>query len=475
MSLFFGLIMFICLVPATLIIFFQIYPKNWKEKKLIFGVKNRDEFREGTSENEVDAIVKKRRSQAGIIVICTCVIAGLLLLVRGMPMQTTIWTAFIFIALIVLEFPYILGNREMKELKKSLGLGSETGVSFVDLSSAGAVHALQPFRIWLPVLLGLVPVALALLIDLKILFPGMVPGAGSFLVTATLGVFWLVSIMMAVFAHIFDNMKNEVISHDSSINANYNRAKKKNFADMFVLGAWGNLLLLAAWLLAFILAYSDLTIIISSAVYILFIFAGIASFVIKSKKIDSRYEKEMDLLADDDDHWILGLLYYNPKDRRLNVEKRAGVGGTVNVGHPAGKVILGLSVLALVGVIVSLVWIGMIESTPMTVKFENRTVICHQISDDYVIALDDIRSISYGEDPDELNLIRTHGIGTATIQKGSFTVNGETGCKVFLRIGSGNYIKIVTDSDTYYINASTEEETADVYKQIDQAFSLSAE
>ena len=59
---FFGLLMFVCLVPTVWIYFFQIYPLKWKEKKLIFGVKNRDEFREGETANEVEQIVKKRRT-----------------------------------------------------------------------------------------------------------------------------------------------------------------------------------------------------------------------------------------------------------------------------------------------------------------------------------------------------------------------------------------------------------------------------
>lgn len=466
MSLFFGLIMFICIVPVTLIMFLQVYPKNWREKKLVLGVKNRDEFREGTTEEKVDGIVKKRRAQAGTVVICICVIAGVLLLMRGMAMQTTVWTAFIIIALGVLELPYILGNREMKEIKRSLGLANETGVSYVDLSNAGAVHALQPFRAELPALLGLIPVIIALLIDLKVILPGKVMSAGAFLMTSSLGMFWLIGIMMVVFAHVFDNLKNEVISPDSSINANYNRAKKKNFADMFVMGIWLNLLLLIAWLLTFILAYSDITVIISTMVYMLLIFAGIALFVIRNRKIDARYEKEMNLLADDDDQWILGLFYYNPHDNRLNVEKRVGVGATVNVGHPVGKVITGMIILALTAVLMALVWLGMAESTPMTIKVENGSVICHHLRDDYTIDVDDIQSASYGEDLKSLNLIRTYGTGTATIQKGSFTVDGETGCKVFLWVDAGNYIKIVTDSDTYYINGSTAEETREVYDLI---------
>ena len=466
MSLFFGSLMFICIVPVVLILFFRIYPKHWQEKKLVLGVKNREEFREGTTEETVDRIVKKRRSQAGLTVIITCVIAGLLLLIRGMVMQTTIWTAFIFIALGLLELPYILGNREMKAVKRSLGLGSEAGVSYVDLSNAGAVHALRPFRIWLPVILGLIPVIIALLIDLQIISPGKTAGAGSFMMTATLGMFWLISVMMAVFAYVFDNLKNEVISGDSGINANYNRAKKKNFADMFVLGAWVNLLLLAAWLSTYMIAYSNITIMISTMVYMVLIFAGIALFVIRNRKIDACYEKEMKLLEDDDDHWILGLFYYNPNDSRLNVEKRAGVGVTVNVAHPVGKVITGIGVLVMVGVIILLIGLGMTESTPMTIRVDNGTVICSQIRDDYVIDIDDIKSVSYGEDLKDLSLIRTYGTGTASIQKGSFTVNGETGCKVFLWLESGNYIKIVTGSGTYYINGSTAEEAEEVYEKI---------
>lgn len=43
---------------------------------------------------------------------------------------------------------------------------------------------------------------------------------------------------------------------------------------------------------------------------------------------------------DEDDKWILGAFYCSREDPRLLVSKRAGVGGTLNFGHPAGKVIL---------------------------------------------------------------------------------------------------------------------------------------
>lgn len=42
----------------------------------------------------------------------------------------------------------------------------------------------------------------------------------------------------------------------------------------------------------------------------------------------------------DDKYWKLGGLYFNPGDPSIFVEKRMGIGWTVNFGHPAGSLIL---------------------------------------------------------------------------------------------------------------------------------------
>jgi uncharacterized membrane protein len=43
---------------------------------------------------------------------------------------------------------------------------------------------------------------------------------------------------------------------------------------------------------------------------------------------------------DDDRYWLGGMIYNNPDDPAFMVEKRMGLGWTINVGHPAGKVAL---------------------------------------------------------------------------------------------------------------------------------------
>lgn len=50
-----------------------------------------------------------------------------------------------------------------------------------------------------------------------------------------------------------------------------------------------------------------------------------------------------------DDHWRLGMLYSNPADERFIVPKRpAWMGWTINLAHPAGRVVTGI-VVGLVG------------------------------------------------------------------------------------------------------------------------------
>ena len=209
--------------------------------------------------------------------------------------------------------------------------------------------------------------------------------------------------------------------------------------------------------------------IIVIAAYMQLLFVGVALFVARERRLQAAYQKEMTLTEDDDDYWFAGMFYYNPSDKRLNVEKRAGVGGTINMAHPAGKVITGILALTLIFVVLVLVWVGMLEVTPMKLKYDDGRVVCHQLRDDYVIDVKDIESAEYGENLKNLKLYRISGVGSNTELKGNFSVNGENGCKVFLWTENEAYIKIVTKTKTYYVNGATKEETAAVYSELEKA------
>lgn len=63
------------------------------------------------------------------------------------------------------------------------------------------------------------------------------------------------------------------------------------------------------------------------------------------------------VFRDDDRYWYGGVFYHNPDDPALFVPKRFGLGWTVNLGHPQGKLVLVVLLLlplllALLGVFV---------------------------------------------------------------------------------------------------------------------------
>ncbi len=79
----------------------------------------------------------------------------------------------------------------------------------------------------------------------------------------------------------------------------------------------------------------------------------LAWLIVASLRLGRREAAGMDgAESDDDAHWLGGLVYSNPADSRLLVPKRAGVGMTLNVGHPGGLALaIGLLVLVVVAVV----------------------------------------------------------------------------------------------------------------------------
>lgn len=57
-------------------------------------------------------------------------------------------------------------------------------------------------------------------------------------------------------------------------------------------------------------------------------------------RVFGRTQDETPLLMDDDRHWKLGILYFNPNDASLFLPRRFGIGWTMNLARPAAWVII---------------------------------------------------------------------------------------------------------------------------------------
>ncbi|MCR5060638.1 MAG: DUF5808 domain-containing protein [Saccharofermentans sp.] len=351
-----SLVMFVCVVPTAVLLFAMGFPKEPGKKKLIFGVRDNPKFHEGDAAKKVKDIVSSCRKSALIITIIVCLISVILLILPVSGGTMLAWMLLVFV-MFVIAVPFGKGNTELKNLKKELGI-TKSGVVYTDLTNTNTVHALKLPWIILPNAIALAGTVFAILADLGMIRIVDNIAIGKNGLTALSLSFCSLAVMFVPLAMMMDNTRNMVISRDSSINANYNRAKKKTWADLMIAMSWVNALFLISYSILCMFVNNEAVIVGGILVYtVLLMLIAVIGFV-NQKSIEKRYERDTELeLQDDDDNWILGMFYYNPNDTRLNVEKRFGFGSTINIAHPAGKVIMALTVLLLIGTIGYLVYL----------------------------------------------------------------------------------------------------------------------
>lgn len=210
---------------------------------------------------------------------------------------------------------------------------------------------------------------------------------------------------------------------------------------------------------------SVLAVILVTLAYILFVTCWLFYTFYKADQIPTESTSEDAMLEDDDDHWIYGLFYYNKKDPSFMVEKKIGIGTTVNMARPsakAGAVILALCLLLMP---LSSVWMIGDEFTPIRLSITEQTVECSQFEGTYSI---DIGSIKKAEAVTELPRTRKqNGAALDNLYRGSFRVDGYGRCKVCLDPRNTYFIILTLEDDKVYIfSDQTDEGTKDVYDKL---------
>ena len=464
--MFADIVLLVIMIPSLLVMFFYEYPAKWEERRFIFGVKNRGEFREKKTFSEISKIVSRTRKQALAFIICSFVIMGLIMLIPDETIRMTIWVFFIIVDLILFSIPFMRSNLEMKSLKREIGIKSSAGTTYTDLKGAGAVHALKIPSLIIPNAITALCFTISVLLDTGMIQLEAADIDGKYALTSMTGSFLFVGLILIPVAILMDRIRNEVISSESVININFNRAKKKVFADMFIFMSWANAVFVVLYAIMLFFTSSELVLIIQFSVYMLFVMASLARLVKQSLAIDKHYRTETNIDIDDDDKWIFGAFYYNPDDRRLNVAKRMGVGGTINMGHPAGKFITVVTALLL---IVTLAFTGFLMSlgkSSMQVSISEDTLICTQVFDYYKIPVSDINNPEICAMEKGFSLSRQVGIGMEPVFIGTFIVNGEPDCRIFLNTDTDSYIRFEANGKVYCISGNSDQETREIFDKI---------
>ena len=172
--------------------------------------------------------------------------------------------------------------------------------------------------------------------------------------------------------------------------------------------------------------------------------------------------------VDEDDHWIFGLLYYNPDDSHLVVNERVGLNSSFNLARPAGKVIAALLVLVLAAIPLLGALMADEMASPVTLELSGEALSARHSLTGYEIPLDDIESFEVIAELPQMT--RTFGGAADTFLEGDFSSERYGALKVCLDPGAGPWLLVRTEDGTaYLLGASDADETEAVAQDLEEA------
>lgn len=283
-----------------------------------------------------------------------------------------------------------------------------------------------------------------------------------------IGVSSLTGVLAYVLILYFGRLRTEVVSRDSSVNMQIARVKNYQWSRAFTIFIWLN----AAFTFYIWFRMGDidtgwLEVVIVSFIYSVILLTVMLLAEIKVIKVQDKYTAQAFDGEDDDRYWLWGIVYYNKNDKRFMVSKRAGIGTTINMAKPAGKITMAIiGIILIVSTVGASIWMLLIDYTPIKLELTDKHIISGQLSEEYKISLNTVTKVELLEELPDLS--KRVGTGMETIYKGSFAEKeGERKkCEVCVRINTGPYIRLEAGAEVYYLNDEEPEETIRIYEEL---------
>ena len=342
------------------------------------------------------------------------------LMIAGM----TIW---IFFAVAFLMLPFQRANKRMREQKQeylaSLPQGEMEGKReeiLVDVTAAGAdKHKISQKGLYAGCIFALLaPVAEIFLYRFypRPWLPKL--WVCELTLISVAGAAWCFPLFLA----IYGKQRTKVFTYNSQVNMQVAGIRKFYLGRFCTVMAWltgafcwgmlGAFYVPSRWFLG-----------LAAAISIIF---GTASIVLiyrywqKIQKASGKYLAQEPLVEEDDDkYWIWGMFYYNKNDSRRMVEQRAGIGTTFNFARPGIRYGAILAAALLIGGMLGMCgWVIAEEFTPVTLFYEDGTLMAKHWKKVYQIDREDVRQVVLLEEEPEIR--RKSGTGMKTVKKGDF-------------------------------------------------------
>jgi len=380
----------------------------------------------------------------------------LLLAIPPLFMQTMgavmMWyTIWVLPAIIAPTAVFAIHRRKLMTLKRAKSWSSAAGSrALVDIKAA-ALPQKKINGLWFlpPLIASLIPVVHSLTAPLEWEL-ALIHAIFVFMT----GAFWLCY-------YLIFRLRTEVLNENITLTMALTRVRRYNWGKFWLAASWltgvYSLLLWAffesgeAVILAISLGYT----------IILLVFALQTEFAARAAQQKLTAADTGELYLDEDDYWLLGLLYYNPNDRHLLVNQRIGTNMSLNVASPAGKILMILSVLCIAALPFFGMWIWAEERTPTRLILSETALTARHTTDRYVIRLDTIESVKLIEILPRAS--RVAGTGLTNLYKGRFRVEGFGTSRLCLHPQNPPFLVIRSGGNTYIINDADSGVTRNVY------------
>lgn len=255
-----------------------------------------------------------------------------------------------------------------------------------------------------------------------------------------------VTVLSLVFYGLVYKQRADAVDDDRDLTAALTRVRRYNWNKFWLLSAWMTAFYsLSVWLSGgSMMWYLTWTILYT---IVLLIAAVQTEFAARRAQQRLTQSQPTSPQVDEDDYWLWGQIYYNPNDNHNFVNERVGMGMSMNLAHPAGKVLTGFSALLLLAMPLIGVWLMAEEFSPLTMTFTDNTVIMEHTGEEYAVEL---KSVTRAEILTELpKRYKTIGTNMENLLKGSFTVKGIGPAELCLNPNAEEFLVLETAEKTY--------------------------
>ncbi len=450
-------ILFLTTYPVIFLLYFIQKADGKYKRHTLFSIHVSKDW---ISDEECKAFADTFRRKMNRCLLIFALIPLITIPIPYFSINITIWLIWLFAAIVAFMLPYGQGYQQLLNIKQErIPASAENSISYTELKGAGNIRTITGTDFLLPT---------AISIGLAVFSLFFLHGERYEMYNVLIVVFAACTPLFYGCALLMDRMKTRVISLNSDVNVNYARANKKIWKTFWGVCIWLNTAFTAIILgLVCLTAFTDsfmINFILWGSIVYGVLTLVMCLYICKRKNaLDKQYEDKRDIPdVNDENAWIGGILYYNPRDTHVMVNKKYGIGTTVNLATPVGKGNIVFAALVLLSLPIFCIWIMLEEFTPISLSLENNMLVAEHWKEDYSIPVLTIEDLTLVEELPKST--KVNGTGMDNLNKGTFRNSEDGRVQFFLNPQNNIFLRFTSGGTIYYMSGYDDAETLEIYE-----------